>query len=82
MEYYAVLVYLRCGVLRLESKFLSTRLERIRDNAKSLTVGNLEQHVRMTRLPVKFAPDDLVAQITSGAMRLPSYVEATYGTIF
>jgi hypothetical protein len=23
--------------------------------------------------------DDLVAQITSGAMRLPSYVEATYG---
>jgi hypothetical protein len=80
MEYHAVLVYLRCGVLRLESKFLSTRLERIRDNAKSLTVGNLEQHVRMTRLPVKFAPDDLVAQITSGAMRLPSYVEATYGT--
>jgi NAD(P)H dehydrogenase (quinone) len=25
-------------------------------------------------------PDDLVAQITSGAMRLPWYVEATYGT--
>ena len=24
-------------------------------------------------------PDDLVAQITSGALRLPSYVEATYG---
>jgi hypothetical protein len=24
-------------------------------------------------------PDDLVAQVTSGAMRLPSYVEATYG---
>jgi NAD(P)H dehydrogenase (quinone) len=29
---------------------------------------------------VVLTPDDLVAQITSGAMRLPSYVEATYGT--
>ena len=28
---------------------------------------------------VVLTPDDLVAQITSGAMRLPSYVEATYG---
>jgi len=25
-------------------------------------------------------PDDLVAQITSGAMQMPSYVEANYGT--
>jgi hypothetical protein len=29
---------------------------------------------------VVLTPDDLVAQFTSGAMRLPSYVEATYGT--
>jgi NAD(P)H dehydrogenase (quinone) len=28
---------------------------------------------------VVLTPDDLVARITSGAMRLPSYVEATYG---
>jgi len=28
---------------------------------------------------VVLTPDDLVAQITSGTMRLPSYVEATYG---
>ena len=28
---------------------------------------------------VVLTPDDLVAQITSGALRLPSYVEATYG---
>ena len=28
---------------------------------------------------VVLTPDDLVAQLTSGAMRLPSYVEATYG---
>ena len=28
---------------------------------------------------VMLTPDDLVAQITSGAMQLPSYVEATYG---
>jgi NAD(P)H dehydrogenase (quinone) len=28
---------------------------------------------------VVLTPDDLVAQIASGAMRLPSYVEATYG---
>ena len=29
---------------------------------------------------VVLTPDDLVAQITSGAMRLPPYIEATYGT--
>src|SRR5258708_39972000 len=28
---------------------------------------------------VVLTPDDLVAQITSGAMQMPSYVEATYG---
>jgi uncharacterized protein YbjT (DUF2867 family) len=28
---------------------------------------------------VVLTPDNLVAQLTSGAMRLPSYVEATYG---
>jgi hypothetical protein len=28
---------------------------------------------------VMLTPDDLVAQITSGAMQMPSYVEATYG---
>jgi uncharacterized protein YbjT (DUF2867 family) len=28
---------------------------------------------------VVLTPDDLIAQITSGAMQLPSYVEATYG---
>jgi len=28
---------------------------------------------------IVLTPDDLVTQITSGAMRLPSYVEATYG---
>jgi NAD(P)H dehydrogenase (quinone) len=29
---------------------------------------------------VVLTPDDLVAQITSGAMQMPSYVEANYGT--
>jgi hypothetical protein len=29
---------------------------------------------------VALTPDDLVAQITSGAMQMPSYVEANYGT--
>jgi hypothetical protein len=28
---------------------------------------------------VVLTPDDLVAQITSGAMQLPSYIEANYG---